>query len=111
MIAPLLAPCLLNFLLGDETSMNGEDREALEMVLPATEALNSPFAFYMHVSQLFKGVSLVHHEVKFAQQALSVAPEDIDVSEVWYTVIQGFTELGLFQDAYSSLMATPYDAV
>lgn len=58
---------------------------------------------------LFKTASLVHQEVLFAQLALSVAPPDVDTSSLWYTVIKGCIDLGLYDDAYSSLIATPYE--
>lgn len=53
--------------------------------------------------------SLVQHEVLFAQLALSVPPPDEDTAALWYTVIKGYTDLSLFDDAYSSLIATPYE--
>jgi len=38
-----------------------------------------------------------------------VAPQGIDVTAVWYTIIKGNADLGLYDDAYASLVATPYD--
>ncbi|KAJ7781667.1 nucleoporin Nup120/160-domain-containing protein [Mycena metata] len=82
---------------------------ALSFVLPATDPFDTAFFFYMHAAKLFKMASLVQHEVSFTQLALSVAPLDTDTSALWNTIIKGYTDLSLYDDAYSSLIATPYE--
>ncbi|KAG6866010.1 hypothetical protein C0991_009682 [Blastosporella zonata] len=90
-------------------SMSVEDQEILARILPATELLDSQHYFYIHVSNLFKLASWVEYEVSFAQLAISVAPPSADTSSLWSTVIHGFTELALYEDAYASIMSTPYE--
>ncbi|KAJ7162628.1 nucleoporin Nup120/160-domain-containing protein [Mycena crocata] len=94
---------------GPDNALSSEDHEALSFVLPATDPFDSAFFFYLHASRLFKMASLVQHEVFFAQMALSVAPTDADTSSLWNTAIKGYTDLSLYDDAYSSLTATPYE--
>ncbi|KAJ7672857.1 nucleoporin Nup120/160-domain-containing protein [Mycena rosella] len=94
---------------GPDNALSSEDHEALSFVLPASDPFDSAFFFYLHASKLFKAASLVQHEVLFAQLALSVAPPDADTSSLWSTIIKGYTDLSLYEDAYSSLIATPYE--
>ncbi|KAJ7499350.1 nucleoporin Nup120/160-domain-containing protein [Mycena latifolia] len=94
---------------GPDNALSSEDHEALSFVLPASDPFDSAFFFYLHVSKLFKMASLVQHEVSFAQLALSVAPPEADTSSLWSTIIKGYTDLSLYDDAYSSLIATPYE--
>ncbi|KAJ7122853.1 nucleoporin Nup120/160-domain-containing protein [Mycena epipterygia] len=94
---------------GPDNALSSEDHEALSFVLPATDPFDSAFFFYLHTSKLFKMASLVQHEVLFAQLALSAAPPDADTSSLWHTIIKGYTDLSLYEDAYSSLIATPYE--
>lgn len=63
----------------------------------------------MHVAGLFKARALVEHEIQFTQLAISTAPQDSDTSGLWHTVIKGYTDLGWFEDAYASWVATPYE--
>ncbi|KAG6833626.1 hypothetical protein H0H87_004253 [Tephrocybe sp. NHM501043] len=90
-------------------SLSPEDQEILAKILPATELLDSQHFFYIHVSNLFKMASWTQYEVSFAQLAISVAPFGVDTSSLWSTVIHGFTELALYEDAYASIMSTPYE--
>ncbi|KAF7354945.1 hypothetical protein MSAN_01409400 [Mycena sanguinolenta] len=41
--------------------------------------------------------------------ALSVAPPDADTSSLWSTIIKGYIDLSLYDDAHASLIATPYE--
>ncbi|KAG6888649.1 hypothetical protein C0992_007907 [Termitomyces sp. T32_za158] len=89
-------------------SFSVEDQEILAKILPATEFLDSQHFFYGHISNLFKLASWVHYEVSFAQLAISVASPDSDTSSLWSTVIHGLTDLALYEDAYASIMSTPF---
>lgn len=95
--------------LGTDNALLQEDQEALAVVLPNAELFDSDFSFFVHASTLFKSSSLVQHDVLFSQLALSVAPECTDTSTLWNSVIKGYVDLGLFDDAYASLIATPYE--
>lgn len=86
-----------------------EDFEALSSVLPAASTTQSEFSFYLHVSNLFKSDLLVQHEVHFARLAISTAPSNADTSFLWNNVIKGLLDLGSYEDAYASIMATPYE--
>ncbi|KAF8076014.1 nucleoporin Nup120/160-domain-containing protein [Lyophyllum atratum] len=94
---------------GGDHVLSAEDQETLARILPATELLDSQYFFYIHASNLFKLSSWVHHEVFFAQLAISVAPPGADTSSLWATVINGLTDLGYYDDAYAALMSTPYE--
>ncbi|KAJ7067941.1 nucleoporin Nup120/160-domain-containing protein [Mycena amicta] len=89
--------------------LSPEDHEALCFVLPTPDAPDSAFLFYLHAAKLFKIASLVQYEVSFTQLALSVAPVDAVTSSLWATIIKGYTDLSLYDDAYSALIASPYE--
>jgi nuclear pore complex protein Nup160 len=94
---------------GPNNALSQEDRETLASVLPDGEVYDSEFSFYLHAASLCKSVLAIHHEVLFCQLALSVRPEGIDTTTIWHSIISGNTDLGLYDDAYASLVATPYD--
>ena len=88
--------------------MDAEGQETLAFLLPATELIDSQYSFCVHLSNIFKSASHMYQEVHFAQLAISVAPVDADTSPLWYTVVKGLSDLSLYEDAYASLMSTPY---
>ncbi|KAF8639895.1 hypothetical protein AX17_001147 [Amanita inopinata Kibby_2008] len=94
---------------GPDAGVSPEDQEALAAVLPAAECFNSEFTFYSHAAELFRQNNLVNHEVRFARLAISAAPGNTDTSSLWLNVIKGYTELGMYESAYTSLMSSPYD--
>ena len=85
-----------------------EDQQALAAVLPRAELFDSEFNFYLHAAGLFRAVAVTSHEVLFTQRSLSVAPSGLDTADLWLTVIKGLTDLGLYEDAYTALVAAPY---
>jgi nuclear pore complex protein Nup160 len=93
---------------GTDHGLSFEDQDALASVLPGAELFDSSFSFYLHVSNIFKMSSLVYHEVEFAQLAVAVAPPE-DTSALWVTIVKGYTDLGMYEDAYAFLMAYPYE--
>jgi len=86
-----------------------EDNEALAGVLPGAEIFYSDYTFYLHAASLFKSGSLVCHDVHFSQLALSVAHPEADTAGLWHSIIKGHIDLALYEDAYASLIACPYD--
>lgn len=78
-------------------------------MLPGARLFTSDFEFYLHAAALFKSGSVITHEVHFTQLALSVAPYAVDTSELWYSAIKGLIDLGLYEDAYTALMSSPYE--
>jgi nuclear pore complex protein Nup160 len=93
---------------GADHGLSFEDQDALASVLPGAELFDSSFSFYLHASNIFKMSSLVYHEVQFSQLALAVAPPE-DTSSLWVNIVKGYTDLGMYEDAYASLMANPYE--
>lgn len=94
---------------GVDSGLSIEDSEALASVVPGAELFYSDFAFYLHAASLFKSGSLVCHDVHFSQLALSVAGPDADTTELWYSIIKGYTDLAGYDDAYASLIACPHE--
>ncbi|KAK7061352.1 nucleoporin Nup120/160-domain-containing protein [Favolaschia claudopus] len=94
---------------GPDQALTQEDHDALSAVLPPADPFDTVFFFYLHIAKLFKTALLVQHEVFFTQLALSVAPPDVDTSSLWHTIIKGYTDLSLYDDAHSALIATPYE--
>lgn len=93
---------------GIDSGLSAEDHEALAGVLPGAETFYSDYAFYIHAASLFKSGSLVCHDVHFSQLALSVALPEAETMDLWYSVIKGYIDLTLYEDAYSSLMTCPH---
>lgn len=94
---------------GVHSGLSLEDKEALASVLPGAELFYSEYAFFLHVASLFKAASLVCHDVHFSQLALSFGHPEADTIDLWHGVIKGNIELGLYDDAYSSLVVCPND--
>ncbi|KAH9036608.1 nucleoporin Nup120/160-domain-containing protein [Lactarius pseudohatsudake] len=94
---------------GPHSALSFEDADALAAALPGGRIFDSTFGFYLHVSTLFKATSLIDHEIRFAQLALSNAPPDWNTTDLWNTVIKGATDLGYWDDAYAGLMSTPHE--
>ncbi|KAH9005802.1 nucleoporin Nup120/160-domain-containing protein [Lactarius hatsudake] len=94
---------------GPHSALSFEDADALAAVLPGGRIFDSTFGFYLHVSTLFKATSLIDHEIRFAQLALSNAPSDWNTADLWNTVIKGATDLGYWDHAYAALMSTPHE--
>ncbi|KIL68186.1 hypothetical protein M378DRAFT_72126 [Amanita muscaria Koide BX008] len=95
--------------VGVESGISAEDQEALTAILPTTEHLDSAFKFYVHVATLFKHQGLVRSEVVFARLAITAAPDHTDTSPLWLSVIKGYIDLGIYDNAYSFLMSMPYE--
>jgi len=94
---------------GPHSALSFEDADALAAVLPGGRLFDSTFGFYLHASTLFKAASLIDHEIRFVQLALSNAPPDWNTADLWNTVIKGATDLGYWDDAYAALMSTPHE--
>lgn len=88
-----------------------DDLETLDAVLPSG-CCQSDCEYYLHVAELFKKASMSSHEVHFLQLALSVWPEGGELDEVsantWASIIKGYSDLGLYEDAYCYLISSPH---
>ncbi|KAG1739842.1 nucleoporin Nup120/160-domain-containing protein [Suillus paluster] len=96
---------------GHDSGLSLEDAETLASILPGAVLFDSEFTFYIHASAIFKSNGLTQQEVSFIRLALSVAPRDVDTSELWFGLIRGYIDLGFYEDAYSAIIATLYDSV
>ncbi|KAJ3566967.1 hypothetical protein NP233_g6671 [Leucocoprinus birnbaumii] len=94
---------------GPDSALLQEDRDALLAVMPSARIFDSTFSFYIHASDMFKNHLLVNYEVLFAQLAISTAPPNADTSSLWLSVFKGYLDLGRYDDAYATLMATPHE--
>ncbi|KAI5824156.1 hypothetical protein K523DRAFT_285520 [Schizophyllum commune Tattone D] len=92
--------------LGPDSGSSPSEREGLAKLLP-DGPLTSEFAFAVHCSQLFKASNYVFHEVRFAQQALSLASDEDEMLILWETIIKGNTALGYYEEAVAALIAAP----
>ncbi|KAJ3777455.1 nucleoporin Nup120/160-domain-containing protein [Lentinula raphanica] len=92
---------------GPDNALETEDRDALQAVLPSSHWFDSSFSFFLYIATLFKSNSLQHYEVHFTQLALSVAPPNTDTLSLWHTIVRGYIDLGLFDEAYAAWCSTP----
>lgn len=77
-------------------------------MLPSGHPIDSQYSFYLFAADLFRN-SFVHYEVVFSQLALQAAPAGADTSPVWAAAVKGLVDLGSYEDAYASIMATPFE--
>ncbi|KAG9317143.1 hypothetical protein JVU11DRAFT_1335, partial [Chiua virens] len=96
---------------GYEGGLSFEDMEALLSVLPDKAFYDSDFDFYLDMSTLLRSNGLKQHEVSFLRLALSVAPPEADTADIWYGLIWGYIDISSWEEAYSSIVATPFDSV
>jgi len=103
---PLLQAVAGNF--GPDSALSNDDHEALLAVLPSASLFPSDFDFYLHVADICRVAGLQYEEVTFTKLALSVLPDGEESVDLWNCIIKGYTDLGLYDFAYSSLLASPY---
>lgn len=96
---------------GPDSGLSFEDAETLSAVLPGKTLHDSEFIFYLEASSIFRENGLTQHEVGFLQLALSVAPPGINAPDLWYGLIRGRIDLGFWEEAYSAIIATPFNSV
>ncbi|KAI6004184.1 nucleoporin Nup120/160-domain-containing protein [Pisolithus albus] len=96
---------------GPDSGLSFEDAETLSAVLPGKALHQSGFTFYLEASSIFREKGLTQHEVGFLQLALSVASPETNIPDLWYGLIRGYIDLGFWQEAYSAMIATPFDSV
>lgn len=96
---------------GSGNGLSLEDVETLTAVLPGKALYDSEFAFYLEASSIFRVNGLTIHEVSFLRLALSVAPKEADTADLWYGLIRGYIDLSYWEEAYSSIIATPSDSM
>ena len=98
---------VIDVFTGRNNALSREDQLALKKIID----LDSEFAFYSHVAfDIFRD-SWIHHKVTFAQLAISVAPPDENVNDLWDTVIESNIALGQYDDAYAAIIAAPPEPV
>ncbi|TCD70458.1 hypothetical protein EIP91_003219 [Steccherinum ochraceum] len=85
-----------------------EDRDALASVLPRQELFDSEFSFYLHAAALFGDSGVTLYEVAFTQLAISTAPV-VNTISLWSTAIKGLIDLGFYDDAYKTIVSSPYE--
>ena len=85
-----------------------EDSEALNLVLPHAQQFDTQHSFYLFAANLFRS-TFVYYEVYFSNLAIQSAPPTTDTASLWNTVVNGLIDLALYEDAYASIMAMPYD--
>ncbi|KAF9268301.1 hypothetical protein L218DRAFT_607126 [Marasmius fiardii PR-910] len=95
---------------GPENALNPEDKEALEQVMPSNRLFVSAYDFYLYIASLFKSSTNLFHEVAFTQYAMSCVPPGTDTSPLWLTIVKGYTELGMYEDAYGAWLSITSDA-
>ena len=96
---------------GPDSGLSFEDKETLSSVLPGKILYDSEFAFYLEASSIFRSSGLTAHEVSFLRLALSVDPGEADTADLWYGLIRGYIDLSYWEEAYSSIIATPFDTM
>ncbi|KAF9224346.1 hypothetical protein BS17DRAFT_808097 [Gyrodon lividus] len=96
---------------GPDSGLTFEDAEALASVLPAKALYDSDFSFYLEASAIFGSSGLTQHETSFLRLAISVAPPEADTADLWYGLVRGYIDLSSWEEAYSSIVATPFDSV
>lgn len=93
------------------SGVSDDEIEALAAVLQST-FLTTECEYYLHVAGLFKLAGMISNEVKFLKLALSVWPETSEVetsSATWSAIIKGYSDLRLYEDAYTAIISSPHN--
>ncbi|EJD01293.1 uncharacterized protein FOMMEDRAFT_158427 [Fomitiporia mediterranea MF3/22] len=88
-----------------------DDLQTLDAVFP-NGCCRSDCEYYLHIAELFKKASMTAQELHFLRLALSVWPEGAELDEIslntWAAIIKGYSDLGLYEDAYCYLISSPH---
>ncbi|KAG8902782.1 hypothetical protein FRB99_004117 [Tulasnella sp. 403] len=86
--------------------MDDEDRDALSAVLPLQD--RHLVVYYQHVVALFQERSLDGHVITFAKLAIGAHPVPEMTAELWDTVFKAYLTLGLYEEAYMTMVSVPH---
>jgi hypothetical protein len=90
---------------GRDNALLLEDMQALKAMVN----VDSDFAFYKHVAFVIFKDTWTDWKVIFSQMALSVAPPNLEKTDLWNAVVDGNIDLGQYDEAYAALVAAPPD--
>ncbi|KAF8312566.1 nucleoporin Nup120/160-domain-containing protein [Cantharellus anzutake] len=82
------------------------DDELLRIVLPAGVSPDSLFSYWRHLIGVFDGFSLAAQVARFARLALECT-DPLEVSDLWLRLFKADVDLGLYEDAYETIIRNP----
>ncbi|KAH8835198.1 hypothetical protein DL96DRAFT_1573284 [Flagelloscypha sp. PMI_526] len=91
---------------GMDRSLTLDDHNALVAMLPA--GIDMPFTWNAFVAAKFRDAGFVAPQIPYIEAAIASAPENLDLADLWSAMIQGYIELGQYDDAVSALVRCPY---
>ncbi|EJU06460.1 hypothetical protein DACRYDRAFT_113162 [Dacryopinax primogenitus] len=84
------------------------DKQAVIAVLPIPEFQATRSFIYQQIASWFEQASSLSLAVLYWKLAIDTAASKSDLAHLWYKISAAQIELGLFEDAYGTLMATPH---
>ncbi|KZT55332.1 hypothetical protein CALCODRAFT_484882 [Calocera cornea HHB12733] len=84
------------------------DRQALLSVLPIPSFQATPSFVYQQIASWLEQAGFLSLAVPYWKLAIDTARSKSDLAHLWYKISAAQIELGLFDDAYATLMETPY---
>ncbi|KAF8335076.1 nucleoporin Nup120/160-domain-containing protein [Cantharellus anzutake] len=93
------------FCFGKQTAHSWDD-ELLRIVLPAGVSPDSLFSYWRHLIGVFDGFSLAAQVARFARLALECT-DPLEVSDLWLRLFKADVDLGLYEDAYETIIRNP----
>ncbi|KAG9016926.1 hypothetical protein FRB93_009456 [Tulasnella sp. JGI-2019a] len=95
---------------GDRALTETPGKTALAEVLPFTDPLDL-CRYYQHVAELFEELSFHEYLVKYAKLAIDTNVSGQSTELLWEKLYHGYVALGLYEEAYMTVMATVYPSL
>lgn len=80
---------------------------ALAAVLPPDVNTESSVSYYRHLVGIFEKTQNASEVVYFARLAINHS-DNGDVQDLWYKSHKALLDLGLYEDAYTVMVTTPF---
>ncbi|KZP00045.1 hypothetical protein CALVIDRAFT_320407 [Calocera viscosa TUFC12733] len=92
----------------EDSAASLSDRQALLAVFPIPEFQATRSFVYQQIASWLEQGSFLQLAVPYWKLAIDTALSKTDLAHLWYKISAAQIELGLFEDAYTTLMETPY---
>ncbi|KAG8865283.1 hypothetical protein FRB96_000173 [Tulasnella sp. 330] len=92
---------------GDRGLYETPGKTGLVEILPFPEPFDL-YGYYQHVVELFEELFFNEYLVKYAKLAIDSNVSEQSSELLWEKLYHGYVALGLYEEAYTTVMATPY---
>ncbi len=89
----------------DSGTVQSDNLNSLHSLLPFDDHRSS--TYYRHVAELFSEYSLTDFVIHFCRLAIDSSDDDEVDQDLWDILFMGQVSLGLYEDAYMTLLEAP----